>query len=119
MPIRNLINEICRHQVLTHHPTISSFADLFNFIDSDHFEKLHFTHTGQQFYHEKFHCLDDDSMALVFANRDVIEEVSDCKLMYVDASFKIDTSEDFDYQLVTILVWVEDSVSTHLFLYCW
>lgn len=72
---------------------------------------MHFTHNNQQFYQEKFSCEEDGSLAVVFSNLQVIQEISDSKIMYVDASFKIDTCEEFKYQLITVLVWIDDSVS--------
>ncbi|XP_025837118.1 uncharacterized protein LOC108735060 isoform X2 [Agrilus planipennis] len=114
VPLRNVINEVCRHQLAQKTPPINSFEDFYKHIEKDYFEKLHFTHSNQQFYQEKFHS-DDGGMAIVFANSDVIQQLSDSKIMYVDASFKIDTHEDFKYQLVTVLVWIDDSYYPILF----
>lgn len=111
VPLRNVINEICKHQHFRQPPAISSFDDLYKNIESQSFEKLHFTLDSSQFYQEKFET-DCGGRAIVFGNRKVIEQTSGSKLMYVDASFKIESSEKFDFQLVTVLVWVEDSVST-------
>ncbi|KAJ8948023.1 hypothetical protein NQ318_003356 [Aromia moschata] len=79
---------------------INSFEQFYDHIEEDAFQKLHFTHNGRQFYQEKF-IGDDDSRAIVFANGDIIAQVWHSNLMYVDASFKIDTNEEFKYQLVT------------------
>lgn len=108
--MRNVINEICKHQQFQQPPVVRSFEDLHKHIESERFEKLHFTLNSIQFYQEKFET-DCGGLAIVFGNRKVIEQTSGSKVMYVDASFKIDTSENFNYQLVTVLVWVEDSVS--------
>lgn len=110
MPLRNVINEICRHQLTYKIPPINSFDQFYNHIEDDAFQKLHFTHNGTQFYQDRF-TAEDDSKAVIFANADIIEQVSYSNLMYIDASFKIDTSEDFKYQLMTVLVWIDDSVS--------
>lgn len=90
-------------------PQISSFEEFYDKIEEAIFQKLHYTSTNKQFYQEKFSA-EDGSLAVIFCNPDIIEEVSSSKLMYVDASFKIDTTEDFKYQLVTVLVWIDDSV---------
>lgn len=74
------------------------------------FERLHFTHNGHQFYQERF-ATDDGGLALVFCNTAILDQVSESIIMYVDASFKIETEEDFKYQLITVLVWLDDSVS--------
>lgn len=110
MPLRNVIHEICRHQLSHKPPVISTFDQFYDKIEDDIYKKLHFTHGSKQFYQEKFEA-EDDSKAIVFANCETIEEVSYSKLMYVDASFRIDSTDQFKYQLVTILVWVEESVS--------
>lgn len=110
MPLRNVINEICRHQVSNKFPRITSFEEFYDKIESECYEKLHFTNTNKQFYQERFYT-EDGCMAVVFCNTDIIETISHCTLMYVDASFKIDTFEDFKYQLLTVLVWMDDSVS--------
>lgn len=115
VPIRNVINEICRYQFSTgKQPQITSFQQFYDRIETDDFEKLHFTHSGQQFYQDKF-TTDDGSFALVFCNAAILEQISDSEIMYVDASFKIDTEEDFKYQLVTVLVWLDDSYYPILF----
>ncbi|GJQ81706.1 hypothetical protein Trydic_g9148 [Trypoxylus dichotomus] len=108
VPLRNVINEICKHQVSNKLPRITSFDKFYEKIEDECFEKLHFTNTNKQFYQERF-CTDDGCMAVVFCNTDVVENIGHCTLMYVDASFKIDTLEDFRYQLVTVLVWIDDS----------
>ncbi|KAI4455840.1 hypothetical protein MML48_8g00009394 [Holotrichia oblita] len=108
VPLRNVINEICKHQVSCKLPRITSFEKFYEKIEDECYEKLHFTNTSKQFYQERF-CTDDGCMAIVFCNMEVIENITMCTLMYVDASFKIDTFEDFKYQLVTVLVWIDDS----------
>ncbi|XP_018566110.1 uncharacterized protein LOC108907076 isoform X2 [Anoplophora glabripennis] len=108
VPLRNVINEICRHQLTYKIPPINSFDQFYNHVEDDAFQKLHFTHNGVQFYQERF-TAEDDCKAVVFANADIVEQVSYGNLMYIDASFKIDTTEEFKYQLVTVLVWIEDS----------
>lgn len=108
--MRNVINEICKHQVSNKLPRITSFEEFYEKIEDECFEKLHFTNSNKQFYQERFRT-EDGCMAVVFCNTDILESVSHSTLMYVDASFKIDTYEHFKYQLVTVLVWVEDSVS--------
>lgn len=110
LSLRNVISEVCKHQLYQNDPVVTSFEDFYHNIETDRFEKLHFTTNYTQFYQNKFET-EDGAMAIVFANGDVINNVSDSKLMYVDASFKIETNENFSYQLVTVLVWVEDSVS--------
>ncbi|CAH0563624.1 unnamed protein product [Brassicogethes aeneus] len=108
VPLRNVINEICRHQLSQKPPKIFTFDQFYDTIEHDVFKKLHFTHSGKQFYQEKFESEDGDK-AVVFANCDIVDEVCGSKLMYVDASFRIDSVDSFDYQLVTTLVWVESS----------
>lgn len=115
VPLRNVINEICRHQLMHKTKPVNSFEDFFSWIESETFEKLHFTHHNQQFYQEKYHVAEDSSMAVLFGNTEIIQMTSESKVMYVDASFKIDTNEDFKYQLVTVLVWVDDSYYPILF----
>lgn len=110
VPLKNVITEICKHQLTYKLPVIQSFQQFFSLIEEDNFQKLQFTNNGKQFYQEKF-ISDLNSQAVVFGNRSVIEQLSDSQLMYVDASFGIDTNEDFKYHLITILVWVDDSVS--------
>lgn len=112
IPLRNVINEICKNQMFQSVPTISSFEEFFRNIETDAYQKLHFTHSYVQFYQDRFET-DDGCMAVVFANWEVIRSVSTSKLMYVDASFKIDSTESYVYQLVTVLVWVDDSVSKY------
>lgn len=109
VPLRNVINEICRHQQFQQPPMVRSFEELYKSIESERFEKLHFTLNCVQFYQEKFET-ECGGLAIVFGNRKVIEQTSGSKVMYVDASFKIESNESFSYQLVTVLVWVEDSV---------
>lgn len=94
-------------------PHITSFQHFYEIIENDVFERLHFTHSGQQFYQERF-SVDDESLALVFCNTAILDQLSDSKIMYVDASFKIETEEDFKYQLITVLVWLDDSVSIYI-----
>lgn len=111
VPLRNVINEICKHQQFQQPPIVRTFDELYKNIESERFEKLHFTLDSTQFYQEKFQSDDCSSLAIVFGNRKVIEQTSGSKIMYVDTSFKIDSNETFTYQLVTVLVWVQDSVS--------
>ncbi|KAJ8975669.1 hypothetical protein NQ317_003168 [Molorchus minor] len=87
VPLRNVINEICRHQLTYKIPQLNTFEQFYDYIEEDVLQKLHFTHTGKQFYHEKF-VADDGSMAVMFDNSEVIEEVASSKLMYVDASLQ-------------------------------
>lgn len=108
IPLRNVINEICSHQVSYKTKTIKSFDDLYNYIEDDAFYKLQFTNFGAQFYQEKF-TAEDNAKAIVFANANTIELMSESDLMYIDASFRIETEESFSYQLVTVLVWADDS----------
>lgn len=115
VPLRSLINEICKHQLAQKVPPVNSFADFYNMIEDDSLQKFQFTFSGQQFYQERFTVAEEGSMAIVFANVETIKKVSDSKLMYVDASFRIDTCEKFSYQLVTVLVWIDDSVSEPFF----
>ncbi|RZC37429.1 uncharacterized protein BDFB_000543 [Asbolus verrucosus] len=110
VPLKTVINQICCQQMSIKSPGIHTFEQLYEFIENDDFQKLHFTYTNKQFYQERF-MGSDGSKAVVFANCETIEQVSDSKIMYVDASFKIDTKENFSYHLVSILVWVSDSVS--------
>ncbi|CAG9831750.1 unnamed protein product [Diabrotica balteata] len=109
IPLRNVVNEICRHQVPPHKTSpIQSFDELYNQIEDDSYYKLQFTNNGIQFYQEKF-TSEDNAKAIVFANLDTIQMLSESDLMYIDASFRIETDEPFSYQLVTVLVWVEHS----------
>lgn len=118
VPLRNVINEICKHQQFQQPPIVRTFDELYKNIESERFEKLHFTLNSTQFYQEKFQT-DCGSLAIVFGNRKVIEQTSGSKIMYVDTSFKIESNETFTYQLVTVLVWVQDSVSVLFsFLLC-
>lgn len=114
VPLRNVINEICKNQQFQQPPIVRSFEELYKNIESERFEKLHFTLNSAQFYQEKFQS-DCGGLAIVFGNRNTIEQTSGSKIMYVDASFKIETNETFTYQLVTVLVWVEDSYYPILF----
>lgn len=109
VPLRSLINEICKHQLTQKIPHVESFNDFYNVIEDDALQKFQFTFTGKQFYQERFSVEEEGTKAVVFANVDTIKNVSNSKLMYVDASFRIDTSENFNYQLVTVLVWIDDS----------
>lgn len=104
------MSEICKHQQFQKSPTVRSFEELYKNIETERYEKLHFTLHSIQFYQEKFET-DCGGLAIVFGNRKVIERVSGSKIMYVDASFKIDNNENYNFQLVTVLVWVDDSVS--------
>ncbi|CAG9865450.1 unnamed protein product [Phyllotreta striolata] len=108
IPLRNVINEICRHQFNHKLVPITSFDVLYNYIEDDSFQKYQFTLEGTQFYQERF-STEDNAKAIVFANLDIIEEMSDSDLMYIDASFRIETNEPFSYQLVTVLVWIDES----------
>lgn len=110
VPLKTIINEICRQQPNMKTPQIKSFDEFYETIEEKRFEKLHFTYSNQQFYQEKF-ASSDGSRAVVFANKESITKYSYSKVMYVDSSFKIETIEDFGYYLVTVLVWVEESVS--------
>jgi hypothetical protein len=114
VPLKTVINQICCQQMNLKSPPIYSFEQFYELIENDEFQKLHFTHSNKQFYQEKFSS-GDGSKAVIFANCDTIEQVSNSKIMYVDASFKIDTFEHFKYHLVTILVWVTDSYYPILF----
>lgn len=116
VPLKNVINEICRNQLSYKIPPIHSFEQFYESIEDDNFQKLQFTHNGKQFYRDKF-TTEDNSKAIIFAHKNTIDRVSDSQLMYVDASFRIDTNEKFKYQLVTVLVWVEDSVSIICIIY--
>lgn len=107
VPLRVVMNDVCKQQ-LYHH--VSTFEEFFESIETTRFERLHYTHNSHQFYQEKF-ATEDGAMAVLFANAHVLQQVSGSDLMYVDASFKIDSSESFRYQLVTLLVWMENSVS--------
>ncbi|KAK5641797.1 hypothetical protein RI129_010344 [Pyrocoelia pectoralis] len=115
VPLRNVINEICRHQLMHKTKPVTSFEEFYRTIELETYDKLHFTHGSQQFYQEKFLIREDSSMAVLFANVETIQMVTMSTVMYVDASFKIDTSEDFKYQLLTVLVWVEESYYPILF----
>ncbi|XP_050502723.1 uncharacterized protein LOC126882000 isoform X2 [Diabrotica virgifera virgifera] len=109
IPLRNVVNEICRHQVPPHKTSpIQSFDELYNQIEDDSYYKLQFTNNGVQFFQEKF-TSEDNAKAIVFANLETIQMLSESDLMYIDASFRIETDEPFCYQLVTVLVWVEHS----------
>ncbi|XP_044758768.1 uncharacterized protein LOC123316650 [Coccinella septempunctata] len=109
VPLRSLINEICKHQLTQKVPPVNSFDDFYNIIEDDALQKFQFTFSGKQFYQERFTVEEEGTKAVVFANVDTIKKVSNSKLMYVDASFRIDTCENFNYQLVTVLVWIDDS----------
>ncbi|KAL3274269.1 hypothetical protein HHI36_015678 [Cryptolaemus montrouzieri] len=109
VPLRHLINEICKHQLTQKMPSIKSFDDFYNLIEDDSLQKFQFTYSGNQFYQERFTVKDEGTKAVIFANVETIKKVSQSKLMYVDASFRIDTGENFSYQLVTVLVWMDDS----------
>lgn len=113
MPLKNIINEICRSPAATKTPTISHFSQLYDLIETDAFSKVHFTHSNRQFYQEKLSA-PDGTKAIMFANLDTISQLSHSSIMYVDASYKIDTKERFKYQLVTVLVWNDESVSIHI-----
>ncbi|KAJ3653494.1 hypothetical protein Zmor_012743 [Zophobas morio] len=108
VPLKTVINQICSQQMNLKLPPIESFQHFFDIIENDELQKLHFTHTNAQFYQEKF-ASSDGSQAVVFANCETIEKISDSRIMYVDASFKIDTPEAFKYHLVSVLVWLTDS----------
>lgn len=108
IPLKNVITDISRYQYNCSIPPIPSFQQLFTKIEDDDFRKLQFTHDGKQFYQEKF-TINLNSQAIVFGNKHIINQVSDSQIMYVDASFRIDTNEQFKYHLITVLVWVGDS----------
>lgn len=113
IPLKNVISEICKHQFGYKLPDIQSFQQFCNLIEEDNFQKLQFTQNGKQFYQEKF-IYDQHIQAVVFGNKQIIDQVSDSQLMYVDASFRIETNEDFKYHLITVLVWIDNSVSMSL-----
>ncbi|CAH1154714.1 unnamed protein product [Phaedon cochleariae] len=108
VPLREIINIICRNPLLQSVPTVRSFEHLFNEIDKEAFEKFQFTFSGKQFFQEKI-TASDNTKAIIFANSHFVGEIMDSELMYVDASFNIDTNETFSYQLVTVLILVEDN----------
>lgn len=108
VPLKTVINEMCMQDIIL--PRICSFQQFYNVIDKDEYKNIQFTYSDVQFYQEKFKA-SDGAMGVVFANRETIDGASDSKLMYVDASFKLGNKESFDYHLMTVLVWVSQSVS--------
>ncbi|VEN47876.1 unnamed protein product [Callosobruchus maculatus] len=110
VPLKSVLQEVCHNHAKCE--PIYSFEKLAVDIEQDYMYKLQFTLTGKQFYQNQFTA--DDSRAIVFANLDIVEELSSSKLMYVDASFKIDCSDNF--QLVTILIWLNDSYYPAIFV---
>ncbi|XP_044272549.1 uncharacterized protein LOC123016304 [Tribolium madens] len=108
VPLKTVINQICCQQMNLKSPPIYSFEQFFDQIENDEFQKLHFTHGHKQFYQERL-TASDGGKAVIFANCETIEEISESKIMYVDASYKIDTSENFKYHLITVLVWISDN----------
>lgn len=117
LPLRTVINEMCRYQLSYKCPELKTFDDFFDHIENDTFQRLHYTTNSKQFYQERFVDEATDSKAIIFANCEVIRQLSDSKLMYVDSSFKIDSNDTFDYQLVTVLVWMDDSVRGTLLVF--
>lgn len=113
MPLKRVINEICQYQSIQKLPTIYNFDQFYDLIETDLFSKIHFTNSGQQFYQEKL-TASDGNKAVIFANIESIEQLSDSTIMYVDSSYKIETKEGFNYQLITTLLWVEESVSMNV-----
>lgn len=114
VPLKTVINEMCLQGVMV--PQVRSFQHFYNMIDKDECQKFQFTLSDVQFYQEKFKA-SDGSMAVVFANKETIDSVSDSKLMYVDASFNLGSKEPFDYHLMTVLVWVSQCVSNILTIF--
>ncbi|XP_971707.2 uncharacterized protein LOC660378 [Tribolium castaneum] len=108
VPLKTVINQICCQQMNLKSPPIYSFEQFFEQIENDEFQKLHFTHGHKQFYQERL-TASDGGKAVIFANCETIEEISGSKIMYVDASYKIDTNEKFKYHLITVLVWISDN----------
>lgn len=105
---------MCRYQLSYKCPELESFDDFFDHIEEDTYQRLHYTCNNKQFYQERFSDENTNSKAIIFANCDVIRDVSYSNLMYVDASFKIESDDKFYYQLLTVLVWVDESVSNSL-----
>ncbi|KAF7281884.1 hypothetical protein GWI33_004085 [Rhynchophorus ferrugineus] len=112
VPLNKVINELCKHNTADM-PSVHSFDEFYNTIENDVYYRIHFIDNQKQFYQDKFETT-DGAKAVVFSNSDIIRQYSDSKLMFVDASFNIDT-EDFYYQLVTVLVWVHESYYPILF----
>nr|CAH7764105.1 unnamed protein product [Callosobruchus chinensis] len=108
VPWKSLLQEVCDNQ--SKYKPIYSFEELASNIEQRYMYKLQFTLTGKQFYQNQF--IADDSRAILFANLEIVEELSTGKLMYVDSTFKIDYSNKF--QLVTVLIWLTDSVFQYI-----
>nr|XP_022906669.1 uncharacterized protein LOC111418369 [Onthophagus taurus] len=111
IPLRNVINEICKHQNPEKIPKISSFEQLFERIEDGAFERLHFTNDNKQFYQEKF-STENGAYAIIFSN---INKDVKSDLMYVDGSFQINNTESFEYHLITVLIWLDESYYPILF----
>ncbi|CAH1967240.1 unnamed protein product [Acanthoscelides obtectus] len=109
--LRSVIFEVCRNYTTYEPPT---FEQLYKDIQTDIMYKLQFTLNGKQFYQNWFSS--GDSKAMLFANPDIVEELSSSQLLYVDASFKIDTSNQVKFQLVTVLMWISDSYYPAMFI---
>nr|CAI5859465.1 unnamed protein product [Callosobruchus analis] len=110
VPLKRVLQEVCRNHAKCE--PIYSFEQLAEDIERDYMYKLQFTRTGKQFYQTQF--MADDARAILFANLDIVKELSSSKLMYVDASFKIDCSDKF--QLVTVLIWLNNSYYPAIFV---
>lgn len=108
VPLKTVINQICCQQMNLKSPPIFSFDQFYDQIENDEFQKLHFTQGHKQFYQERLET-GTGGKAVIFANCETIEEISESKIMYVDSSYKIDTTEHFKYHLITVLVWVTDN----------
>ncbi|KAF5270622.1 hypothetical protein FQA39_LY01360 [Lamprigera yunnana] len=91
VPLRNVINEICRHQLMHKLKPVNSFEDFFSSIESDSYEKLHFTHCyikcmENQLWIWGFYRYDGDTddilinathFSIVSPNDEVTEDVSE------------------------------------------
>lgn len=107
IPLRKIMCDLCTPHPETELPRLKSFDDFFSTIENSIYKKVHFTLNENQFYQEKFES-GDGAKGVVFANSEVVNRYSDSKIMFVDASFYIET-DAFFYQVLTVLVWVYDS----------
>ncbi|XP_060522909.1 uncharacterized protein LOC132699933 [Cylas formicarius] len=116
VPLKTVINQLCRYGSTNNFPKIKSFKQLYEQIEDACFSKIHYTFCGPQFYQERFMDEKNDAMAIVFANTEIIQKYSYSKLLYVDASFQV-LPDLFPYKMVTVLVWVHDNCYPILFAF--
>ncbi|XP_066158983.1 uncharacterized protein [Euwallacea fornicatus] len=105
LPLKVVIREICNWGPAQLPTTVNSFDDFYNRIENDEFCKIQFTDKDIQFYLDRFET-EDGGKAVVFGNEEILQKYCHSELMFVDASFYIE-SELFPYQLVTVMVWAD------------